>query len=236
MPHRCVRSHSRPGALVAPTCAASLVFRVLHIDNHILTNASEGPCNASSSLTLKGALARRRSRSTSRRTSPGVATTRCSSIAIRKVGHALAAQAQGCRSRSINGIATFERDSRTTRELADARAGRHAENRRRQPRGGRGARHARAHARCEQGHRAGAALGHRHPRRVALHRRPAAGGQDQARREPHRRDRQPRAQEHADVPVADALPGKARDPDRSRPSATRRTTCAPPNRASASTK
>ena len=52
--------------------------------NHILTNRPKGACNASSYLTLKGALVRRRSRSTSRRISPRVATPRCSSIATRK--------------------------------------------------------------------------------------------------------------------------------------------------------
>ena len=56
------------------------------------------------------------------------------------------------------------------------------------------------------------------------------------RGKPHRRDRQPGAQEHADVPVADALPREARHPHRRDRCATRRTTCEPPNRASASTK
>jgi hypothetical protein len=85
-------------------------------------------------------------------------------------------------------------------------------------------------------HHPGASVGHRHSRVLEVHRRSAADRQGAARRESHRRDGQPRQAQHRYLSIPDALPGHAAHSRHRNASATRRTTCAPQNKASVCTK
>ena len=87
-------------------------------------------------------------------------------------------------------------------------------------------RHAGTDAQRRQDPGAGTALGHRHPRLLALHPESAAGGQDAPRRQPARHHRQPGASQHTDLSVAQRFLETLGIPIVAS-CAIRRTTCAP---------